>query len=197
MKRLAQTKGAKLRSAQEKAQRRNYQKNATKKTGVHPVPEPKPANLASLTAAPRKKRKPYKLHDRTIGALIRSINEFADAPMECHLGAAGVSRETFNQWRKQTTEASPKSEYGRQIARVDQAWRRLHEMAARQKPSEVLFRQAAQAPNRNYRPGQGAASLLTCQVPCPLESWLAGDHLLKLSEHLRVCLLRLIPWSPR
>lgn len=89
------------------------------------------------------KRRPYKLHERTIGALIRSINDCADAPLECHIGAAGISKDTYYEWRKKA-EADPKSEYGRQLTRVDralyQAWRRLHEAAVKHKASEVLFR---------------------------------------------------------
>lgn len=88
-------------------------------------------------------RRPYKLNDATINALIRSIDDCADAPLECHIGAAGICRDTFHEWRK-IAEAEPGGEHAKQIAKVDlalfRAWRRLHDAAVRHKASEVLFR---------------------------------------------------------
>jgi hypothetical protein len=105
------------------------------------VPVAKPSNPA---AGPKpKRRKPYKLHDRTINALVRSINECADLPIEAHCGMAGIHKDTFNEWRK-IAEARPGGEHARQMAKVDRAlhaaWKRLHEAAVRHKPTEVLFR---------------------------------------------------------
>jgi hypothetical protein len=146
MKKLPQSAGAKVENSRQRMQRRNYQKNATKKTGVHaqvvnagnptnPTPEPKPKR--------RRRKGAYKLNDRTIGALISSINRSADAPIEMHCGCAGIHRETYLEWRKLASE-EPEGEHARQMRKVDKAlfaaWRRLHEVAVKHKASEVLFR---------------------------------------------------------
>jgi hypothetical protein len=140
MKKLPQSAGAKAQNSRQRMQRRNYQVGGTKKRSVHLAVQ-NPAN--PTTKSKSKRRKPYKLHDRTINALIRSINECADAPIEVHCGCAGINRDTYHQWRK-TAEAEPKGEHARQMAKVDRAlyaaWKRLHEAAVRHKPTEVLFR---------------------------------------------------------
>jgi hypothetical protein len=135
-----------VENSRQRMQRRNFQKNATKKTGVH-AQVVNPANSTNPTSKPRPKRRKrkgaYKLNDRTIGALIKSINRSADAPIEMHCGCAGISRDTYWEWRKLASE-QPKSEYARQMAKVDKAlfaaWGRLHEAAVKHKASEVLFR---------------------------------------------------------
>ena len=135
-----------MENSRQRMQRRNFQKNATKKTGVH-AQVVNPANSTNPTSKPRPKRRKrkgaYKLNDRTIGALIKSINRSADAPIEMHCGCAGISRDTYWEWRKLASE-QPKSEYARQMAKVDKAlfaaWGRLHEAAVKHKASEVLFR---------------------------------------------------------
>ena len=146
MKKLPQSAGAKVQNSLQRMQRRNFQKNATKKTGVHPVAG-NAENPTNPTSAPRVKRRrrkgAYKLTDRTIGALINSINRSADAPIEMHCGAAGIHRDTYWEWRKLALE-QPKGEHARQMAKVDKAlyaaWGRLHEAAVKHKASEVLFR---------------------------------------------------------
>jgi hypothetical protein len=140
MKKLPHSAGAKAQNSRQRMQKRNYQVGGRRKRSVHLAVQ----NPANPTTKPKsKRRKPYKLHDRTINALIRSINECADAPIEVHCGCAGINRDTYHQWRK-TAEAEPKGEHARQMAKVDRAlyaaWKRLHEAAVRHKPTEVLFR---------------------------------------------------------
>src|SRR5215831_1492422 len=94
MKKLPQSAGSKAQNSRQRMQRRNYQVGGTKKRSVSVA---KPSNPA---AGPKpKRRKPYKLHDRTINALVRSINECADLPIEAHCGMAGIHKDTFNEWR--------------------------------------------------------------------------------------------------
>jgi hypothetical protein len=169
MKKPGQTKAGKAQSRMQRMQRRNYQKNATRKTGVHPVAGDA-ANPTNPTPAPspkpHKRKGAYKLNDRTIGALIKSINRSADAPIEMHCGCAGISRDTYWEWRKLASE-QPKSEYARQMAKVDKAlfaaWGRLHEAAVKHKASEVLFRR-----HHEYYPSERQRLELTGAEGLPL-----------------------------
>jgi hypothetical protein len=89
------------------------------------------------------RRGPYKLTERLIQTLIASIEEVPDAPIEMHIGCCGIHKETYFEWLRQA-RADPESIYAEFAQRVDNAlfasWKRLHSMAAEQKPFEVLIR---------------------------------------------------------
>jgi hypothetical protein len=139
--------------------RRNFQKNPTKKTGVHPVPakplpEPhgKPQAKKMLgrrnpTKPTTTARGPYKLNEKLIRHFEESIEESAGAPIEMHLGIVGISRDTYGEWRK-AAQADPASVYGEFVERIDKAlhasWRKLHALAVHQKPFETLVRRYAE-----------------------------------------------------
>jgi hypothetical protein len=95
-------------------------------------------NLPILT-----RRGPYKMTECLIQTLIASIEEVPDGPIEMHIGCVGITRETYFEWRRQA-RANPESVYAEFAQRVDDAlfasWKRLHRMAAEQKPFEVLVR---------------------------------------------------------
>jgi hypothetical protein len=168
MKKLPQSAGAKAQNSLQRMQRRNYQKNATRKTGVHPVVNAgNPANPASAPKPrPKRGRRAYKLNDRTIGVLINSINRNADAPIEMHCGCAGINRDTYLEWRK-LAAAEPRGEHARQMAKVDKAlyaaWGRLHEAAVKHKASEVLFRR-----HHDFYPSERQIMELTGPAGLPL-----------------------------
>jgi hypothetical protein len=105
-------------------------------------------NVGIETVAPDNPPKPtlrgaYKLTERLISALEQSIAEVPDGPIEMHVGCCGIDRSTFYEWRKLGREM-PGSVYEEFAQRIEAAmfasWKKLHAMAAEQKPFEVLVR---------------------------------------------------------
>jgi hypothetical protein len=167
--------------------------NPTRKTGVHPISNV--VNGRIMTKAEEAQRDaaegiplehqpegktvvvgtdgqiyptPRKLTQLLIKAFEDSIAEVPDAPIEMHIGCCGINRDTYFQWRKLGKQV-PDSIYGEFVRRIEEAmfasWKKLHAMAASQKPFEVLLRR-----HRELYPSEAMQMQLTGAEGQPLFS---------------------------
>ncbi len=157
MKKLPQLAGAERRIAIQKMERRNCQRNATKRTGVNAAPEaPKeakkrePASITLSVKEPKKVKRTSKKSgmislrvERITARLLRSMKECPGASFETHADACKMGLSTFYRWMDDG-EKDPNSVYGRFRQEMLQAMAEgekvLHNLAAKSTPIHVLTR---------------------------------------------------------
>jgi hypothetical protein len=145
MKKPGQTKAGKVQSRLQRMQRRNYQKNATRKTGVHP----QAANPAAPTGPgePGQKSRKSRMIDLRVESMTRrlvaSMRDCPGASFETHCDACGLGLSTFYEWMGRGEE-QPKSCYGRfraaMVKAMAQGEKQLHKAAMRTHAIHLLAR---------------------------------------------------------
>ena len=117
MKKPGQTKTGENQRRLQKMQRRNFQKNATKKTGVHPVAgnPPAPTGPDELVPKVQKIRKNRMIDlrvERMTKRMVRSMEDCPGASFETHCDVCGLGLSTFYEWMGRGEEL-PKSCYAK------------------------------------------------------------------------------------
>jgi hypothetical protein len=139
---MFQTKSSKFQAAQTRAQRRNYQKNATRRTGVHGASGP----VKASSAGKQKNKKTGMIGLRVCRMQVkleRSMQEAPGASFETHAEACGLGLATFYAWMARGEER-PESVYGKFRQAMIQAMavgeKKLHNLAIRTSAIQVLTR---------------------------------------------------------
>jgi hypothetical protein len=121
--------------------RRNYQMNATRRTGVHPAPENNSSDKRTKQTPER--RGPYKLGPELIRKFCEGLRAYPGIPVEAICDSLGVGRATFYEWLQEAKQ-QPGTIYETFATEVTEAmgasWKSLHELAAKAKPEQILFR---------------------------------------------------------
>lgn len=145
MKKPGRSKSANAQRAMQKAQSRNFQKNPTKRTGVH-----LPRAIAKLLSEPLPKvreTRNSRMIDLKVAAMTRrlvaSMRDCAGASFETHSEACGLELSSFYEWMAKGEEL-PQSCYGKFRAATIEAMaegeKRLHKAAMRTHAIHLLAR---------------------------------------------------------